>query len=364
VSVIGNLIKAVVAVVMIAAVVGAAWFIFTRTDGLLQFGGPETPKNTGEPVVFVIEPNETVSEVADRLQQEGLIDSSFTFRVRLKLLDAEGKVQAGRYQLTPGMDLDQLIGIITTPQAEKGIRFTVIEGQRIEEVAEKMGSQNILSSTTFLSMTTTPDGMQPFMNEFMLASGKPAESSLEGFLFPDTYEVKDTGGDNSEGVIKVMLSTLEERITPQMRDDLAKRQINGQPATIFQMLTIASIVQREGVVKEELPDIAAVFWNRVDEGMLLNADPTIQYAVGQPGNWWPVLTLEDLQIDSPYNSYTTVGLPPGPISSPGLDAIRAAIYPSDSNYLYFVAKNDGSGTHAFAETLEEHERNRVLYGNR
>jgi UPF0755 protein len=357
----GNVLKGVLAVAMIAAVIVAGVFIYRATEPLASIGTRDVPR---EPVMFTIQPGETVSEVADNLEKAGLIDSAFIFRARLKLLNVEGQMQAGTFQITPGMDMDALIRLLTAPVVDRGIRFTVIEGTRVEEIAEKLGADGVVSSSEFVRLTTTPEGAAQYNNDFVASSGKPADKGLEGFLFPDTYEVKQSGSDNSDAVITIMLKTMEERFTPEMRAEVAKRQVNGRPATVYDALTIASIVQREGIVKEELPDIAAVFWNRVDRGMLLNADPTTQYALGKPGNWWPQLDLDPNTVDNPYNTYKVVGLPPGPIANPGLDAIRATVYPSQNNYLYFVAKNDGSNTHAFAETLEEHERNRVLYGNR
>jgi UPF0755 protein len=360
-NLVGNVLKAIVAVAMIGAVVIAGVFIYRATEPLASIGTREAP---GEPVMFTIKPGETVNQVADNLEKAGLINSAFFFSTRLRFMGVEDQIQAGTFQITPGMDTDALIRLLTTAVVERGIRFTVIEGMRAEEIAEKLGAEGVVSPTEFTRLTTTPEGAAQYSDDFVASSGKPADKGLEGFLFPDTYEVKQSGSDNSDAVIKVMLSTMAERFTPEMRAELAKRQVNDHPATVYDALTIASIVQREGVVKEELADIAAVFWNRVDRGMLLNADPTTQYALGKPGDWWPQLNLDPNTVDHPYNTYKIVGMPPGPIANPGLDAIRATVYPSQNNYLYFVAKNDGSNTHAFAETLEEHERNRVLYGNR
>jgi UPF0755 protein len=229
---------------------------------------------------------------------------------------------------------------------------------RVEEMAERLASQGILDANTFIQLAGTPEGAAQFNSELLAASGRPGDRSLEGYLFPDTYEIKQTEGDNSRAVIDIMLKTMEERITPEMRQAIADKGWN-----IHQVLTVASIVQREGVHEEELPRIAAVFWNRVGLDMALGADPTTQYAIGKPGEWWPELNLDPNTVDHAYNTYRIAGLPPGPICNPGLAAIRAAVYPAESNELYFVAKGDNSGWHVFAETLEEHERNRIIEGN-
>jgi UPF0755 protein len=346
---------------MVGAVIAAGVFIYL---GVSQALPQPQADSTGQPVMFTVQPGQDVGTIADNLEQAGLLDgiSKQWFILKLKGAGPDKLPKAGRFQLTPGMSVDQLIDTLSTPPAEVGIRFTVIEGMRLEQIAEKLSSEGIISSTIFMQMAGTPEGAAKFQSDFLASSGRPADQGLEGYLFPDTYEIKQSDGDNSEAVIRIMLRTMEEKFTPEMRQAVAEKG-----RTIHQVLTVASIVQREGVVKEELPDIASVFWNRVDAGMPLDADPTTQYALGRTPNWWPNLDQLGVlprDVDHPYNTYKFPGLPPGPICSPGLDAIRAAVYPSDTNYLYFVAKNDGTGAHAFAETLEEHERNRVIYGNR
>ena len=356
-GVLANIVRVVLALGMIAAVIAAGIFIFFAVS---QFN-PATDAADREPVVFTIEPGESVSQISDKLQSEGIIDSSFLFKAKLKLRSG-ATLKAGKFQVTPGMDMDQLITVLSTAPVDIGLKFTIIEGQRVEEVAEKLNAQNVVSQTRFLELTNTPDGAATFQDDFLAASGRPAEQGLEGYLFPDTYEIKQGEGDNSEAVVMIMLKTLEEKFTPEMRAAVTDRG-----RTIHQVLTIASIVQREGVVKEELPTIAAVFWNRVDQGIALGADPTTQYAVATSPDWWPDLDKLGVvpnTVDNSYNTYVIAGLPPGPICSPGLAAIEAAVYPAETDYLYFVAKNDGTGGHAFATTLDEHERNRVIYGNR
>jgi UPF0755 protein len=259
------------------------------------------------------------------------------------------------------MSVDELIDVLSTSPVEKGITFQVIEGMRLEEIADKLSAEGIVDRDNFLRLTQTPEGVATFQNEFLAASGKPPELSLEGYLFPDTYEIKPTGGDNSETVIRTMLASMEAKFTPEMRQAIADRG-----ATIHQVLTIASIVEREGQVPDELRLISSVYWNRIGDGMHLNADPTTQYARGEQGNWWPDLDpvvaggTALAEIDHPYNTYAFVGPPPGPICNAGLGSIEAALNPEQTEYLYFVA--DGTGKHLFATTLEEHNRNSVQVG--
>src|SRR5436190_8621871 len=352
-SIISSVLKVIVGLAMVLVVIAVALFIFTSFH--ISIGGPSA--STGAKVLFTIEPNQTVTTVAENLQNEGIIDSTFWFRTRLKLKGAESDLKAGRFQLSKGMDTDKLIDTLTTSPAEIGLRFQVIEGMRVGEIADKLASEGIVATDTFKSLAGTAEGAATFQDDFLQASGKPADQGLEGYLFPDTYEIKQVEGDNSEAVIRKMLTTLEEKITPEMRQQIAARN-----QSIYTCLAVASIVQREGKVKAELPVIAAVFWNRLNRGMKLDADPTTQYAVGKSGDWWPNLDKlgilpKDLQ--HPYNTYTIPALPPGPICNPGLDAIQAAITPDQNDYLYFVAKKAGDGSHVFAKTFEEHQRNVV-----
>lgn len=361
---IGNMLKAIIAVAMIVAVLFAGVFIYKWASAQVSFGSPKVQQTA--PVVFVIKPLETAGQVADNLEKAGIIDSAWQFKLKLQWTGAGQRLQAGSYTLTPGADWDALITTLTTSHAIATQKITVIEGLRLEQIAENLGAQKAVNPDNFLKLTTTPQGVAVYSDTFtfLATAGLPAGTSLEGFLFPDTYDVKKTGDDSSDAVIKTMLQGMEDKVGPMLAD-VPKQQIDGKPANLYQVLTLASIVQREGVVQDELPDIAQVYWNRL-AGKLgpgvpeyLNADPTIQYAVGKPGKWWPVLTLDDLKIDSPYNSNTHAGLPPGPIAAPGLAAINATIHPSQGNYLFFVAKCDGSSRHYFAKTLDEQTRNQA-----
>jgi UPF0755 protein len=175
----------------------------------------------------------------------------------------------------------------------------------------------------------------------------------EGFLFPDTYHL--TQDSQPADLVSTMLETFDERVDPELRAAFAQ-----QGLTLYRAVTLASIVEREAIVPDERPLIASVFLNRLAQGIKLDADPTVQYALGrQPdGTWWkPVLTLEDLQFDSPHNTYLYAGLPPSPIANPGLESLRAIAFPETSPYLYFRAACDGSGRHTFAETFEQHLQN-------
>jgi UPF0755 protein len=187
----------------------------------------------------------------------------------------------------------------------------------------------------------------------VVLAGLDPKTSLEGFLFPDTYFLRPDS--SAAQIVDTLLAQFEQRAGATLRSAAADRK-----TTVYDMVKLASIVEREARDRAESATIAGVYQNRLDIGMKLDADPTIQYAVGE----WRELTLADLKIDSPYNTYQVAGLPPTPICSPGLAALEGAAKPAQHKYFYFVAKNDGTGDHAFATTFEEQEANRVKYGNK
>jgi UPF0755 protein len=190
--------------------------------------------------------------------------------------------------------------------------------------------------------------------EFAARVGLPLGSSLEGFLFPATYTLPaDAPADE---LINRMLQNFNAQVTDQMKADAAK-----QGLTLYQAVTLASIVEREAVVADERPLIAGLYLNRLRKSMTLDADPTVQYPLGNtrdPATWWPQISVDDYRnVNSPYNTYLNPGLPPGPIANPGLSSIRAVIYPQASEYLYFRATCTGDGRHKFAATLAEQQAN-------
>ncbi|MDH4208981.1 MAG: endolytic transglycosylase MltG, partial [Anaerolineae bacterium] len=184
-----------------------------------------------------------------------------------------------------------------------------------------------------------------------------ASSSLEGYLFPETYRIP--ADYDAAAVLDLLLITFGERFSPEMRQAAADKGL-----TVHEVVTLASIVEREAVLPEERPIIASVYLNRLAQGMYLQSDPTVQYALGyqeETDQWWkiPMSLEEDVQVDSPYNTYMYPGLPPGPLCSPGLASIEAVLEPAETPYFFFFSKFDGS--HAFAETYEEHLRNQEQY---
>ena len=306
------------------------------------------------PIIFTVEPGETASDIALRLKRLGLITDAELFRLLARYRKADSKLEAGRYELRANMTMEEILEALQHGRLEEVV-VTIPEGWRAEQIAEMLEEKVGLDKEEFLTLIRG-GGLDPGL-EYDFLQSRPPGAGLEGFLFPDTYylPVRPSALD----VIERMLANFDRRFTPEMRQMAAERGM-----TIYQVVTLASIVEREAVIAEERPIIAGVFLNRLAKGMTLDACPTVQYALGyqeDTGQWWKTpLSLEELdQVNSPYNTYLHPGLPPGPICNPGLASILAVLQPAETDYLYFLAKGDGS--HAFAKTFEEHLQNRQRY---
>ncbi|HJX39321.1 MAG TPA: endolytic transglycosylase MltG [Anaerolineae bacterium] len=302
--------------------------------------------------VFTVNPGETAATIAPRLDREGLVSDGqlFLYLVRYRGVDAQ--LEAGEYELRPNMTMDEIIDTLQHGRLRE-VSITIPEGKRAEEVAELLEERGISDGEEFLSLVRAGSSAYGFLG------GRPegASSSLEGYLFPETYRIP--ADYDAAAILDLLLATFGERFSPEMRQAAADKGM-----TVHEVVTLASIVEREAVVPEERPIIASVYLNRLAQGMYLQSDPTVQYALGyqeDAGQWWkiPMSLEEDVVVDSPYNTYMYPGLPPGPLCSPGLASIEAVLEPAETPYLFFYSKFDGS--HAFAETYEEHLLNQERY---
>lgn len=303
--------------------------------------------DVGQPVSFVIEPSETVDSIAEHLVDEGLIRSTTYFRLRVQFSGQDNDIVAGTHPLNTSMTTSQIIDTITSQDniSVPETTITFLEGWRIEQYAEAVVEAGLIASPDeFIEAANGPG----WNDEFSFLHSRPSGAGLEGYLFPDTYRFRlDATPDD---VIRTLLSTFDERVNAELR-----ASAEGLGMTLHQAMTLASIVEREAAVPAERPLIADVYYNRFLIGMPLQADPTVQYALGSADDWWPVIDGSDLDAPGAYNTYSGPGLPPGPICNPGLASLQAAFSPTQSTFLFFVARGDG--THAFAETAEEHQEN-------
>lgn len=346
------------------ALVIAAYVISRTPDDFL--GGDmaarqEIPRGGGA-VPYTLQQGASAADVGDDLAELGVIESSRQFQLLVSLMGVQNKLSAGEYELPTGVSTLAIIDALTVKESSPVIRVTFPEGIRIEEmaiIAERAGFGPAAEFLAAVEAFPLPADLE--------ATVPPADQlgsyRLEGYLFPDTYILPSTA--KSTDLVNLMLTTFFDRFAPDLRADIEARGL-----TLHQAVTLAAIVEREAVIPEERPLIAGVLLNRLAAGDLLGADPTTQFVVAMnPANveefgWWKKeLTLEDLALDSPYNTRLHPGLPPGPITNPGLASLEAVAHAEDTEFYYFVADaQKGDGSHVFAVTLEEHQRNIAEFG--
>lgn len=286
---------------------------------------------TGKEVEFEIRPGDTPQEIIYHLQQAQLIENSRVFRSLLIYTGIDTRIQAGNYLLSPALSPYE-IALQLQDSTPRETTLTILPGWRAEEIASKLAGVGLeLSEESFLK--------------------EVHQRNLEGFLIPDAYRVNR--GLSARELVSLIEDNFHRQLTPEIKQGFER-----QGLTLDEAVILASIVEKEAVLEEEKPLIASVFLNRLGAGMALEADPTVQYALGYIENqksWWKnPLTGPDLNTPSPYNTYLNPGLPPGPISNPALSTLKATAFPAQTNYYFFRAGCDGSGSHSFAVTYQEH----------
>ncbi len=314
--------------------------------GYLLSQAPAIDSPAGDPEAsldLVVESGASAQSVIDQLVAAGVLESGPLLRNYMRYRGLDIGIQAGSYEVTGAMTVRELASTLQTARPPEVV-LTIVEGWRLEQIAEAIERANLgYSGQEFLAAAHAP-------SDHELATVTDAR---EGFLFPDTYRLEPNASPQT--FVEAALDNFLRRVDPALRQSFEL-----QGLTLTQAVTLASIVEREAIVPEERPLIAAVFLKRLRSGLPLEADPTVQYAIGrQPnGDWWKApLTLLDLEADSPYNTYRYDGLPPAPIAAPGLASLEAVGAPIETSYLYFRAACDGSGRHQFAETFDQHLQN-------
>lgn len=288
---------------------------------------------------IIIPKGSSLKAVSDILEKEKLIKDSLVFELYSKLNDKSEGIKAGKYNISASMGVPEIIEVISNSgnAIVDTIKFTIPEGYNLKQIVEKLNSLGVVSPESI------QNALKADLYEYEFIKQIPdRENKLEGYLFPDTYEIfKNT---TAETIINKLLSRYDDVFTDKFRN--RAKELN---MSIDQVVTLASIIEREARLDKERKTISGVFHNRLKKKMLLQSCATVQYLFEEPKE---ELLYEDLEIDSPYNTYKYAGLPPGPIASPGLAAIEAALYPEDTDLLYFFALDDGS--HVFTKTYNEH----------
>lgn len=320
------------AIAVVAAVLlGAGLFLAFGTSHTIE----RSDRDAGENIYMVVKPGTTASEISDRLMQLGVIDSRLRFWWLMKLQGDASKFKTGTYAFTPHMDeqavLDKLVAGDTTV-----VKFTIPEGFGIKEIAKRLADEGLVDEQEFLAEA------KDFAPYDYMKKRPNVRYAAEGYLFPDTYVIHSDV--SAEGIMKMMVEDFDTRLTPALRQQAAAKGLS-----IHDLITLASLVEKEARYDEDRPIIAQVFFKRLQMGMPLQSDTTLQYLMAGPKE---DVSIEDTKIDSPYNTYQHEGLPPGPIASPGMKSILAVLNPANTDYLYFVA--DRQGHNHYSQTYDEH----------
>ncbi|MFS8570426.1 MAG: endolytic transglycosylase MltG [Thermaerobacter sp.] len=341
----GLLLAAAAAVLLAAG--GAAW-VWVSYQRLLE---PVDPTST-DPVIVTLAEGSGAQQIARQLEDLGLIRSARAFRFYVRRENVAHRLRAGEYELSRAMSVPEIVTRLVRGEVIT-YRVTVPEGLTVAETLEIAAATGFFDAAELRRAVAAAAAEWPYLPE-----GVELQEPLEGYLFPDTYVFTRT--TTEEHLIAGMLAGFE-RVLERVLGEQGQQRLEELGMTVHEIVTLASIIEREARVAEERPLISAVYHNRLRLGMKLDADPTVLYALGRTEGR---LLYEDLEVDSPYNTYRYPGLPPGPIASPGAASLEAALYPADVDYLYFVAVGDGSGRHVFARTYEEHLRNVRQYRSR
>ncbi len=293
-----------------------------------------TPASPAQPVSLSIPSGSSMAKVAELLQEQSIISDELQFRLLARIQSKATRIQAGDYDFAHAARPEEVLDRLVSGDVRR-IRLTIPEGLTLKEIAEKIAETGLVKQEQIINLGA---------NSTFIAKLGLGVPSLEGYLYPETYTL--VGGLTAEQILSAMVRQFNKFLTPELIAAARKQNLS-----LHQLVTLASIIQKETGALEEMPQISSVFHNRLKRGMPLQSDPTVIYGIKDfDGN----LTRKHLRQATPYNTYKIPGLPPGPIASPGGEALQAAAHPAKTRYLYFVARGDG--THAFSATLQEHNR--------
>lgn len=331
-------------IILIGAFLGYNFLYFTTIDKPAGIENREA--------IFEVSSGESLGDIAAGLSSAGLISSEYFFKTYAKKEGLSSSLKAGSYKLSPILSIREIARILSkgeTINKEKEIK--IIEGWRISEINDYLKEEKAMLDDKFEETAKKKIWSQSdAVRIFAFLDDVPQEASLEGFLFPDTYRIFNDS--TAEDIIIKMLENFDIKFTEEMRQETKSRG-----RSIFEIVTMASIIEKEVRSYEDMRKVSGIFWNRIKNRQGLESCATLAYILGVNK---PVYTLEDTKIESPYNTYLNRGLPPGPICSPGLNALKAAVYPEETDYNYFLSRFDNGET-VFSRTYEEHLDNKAKY---
>ncbi|MBO6159286.1 MAG: endolytic transglycosylase MltG [Firmicutes bacterium] len=315
-------------------------FNFIKTD---EF---RTYDPNGEVITINIPEGSTAKEIGELLKEAGLIDNVLLFRIKAKLTGAENNFQYGVYKIVDGMPDETIMDVLQEGGKAESVTITIPEGWSIRQIGQYLEEQNICLASEFEAACNRTDYDFDYYGYINRRSDR--EYLLEGYLWPDTYEIIPSNG--AEGIVKRMLREFERKWE---RHVLWKQQMNEMGLTIDQVMTMASCIEREAMLAEEAPKVSRVLYNRNEAGLPWGLNCTILYALQKEGTGEDYVSYSDLEIDSRYNTYMYSGFPVGAICNPGQTAIEAVLNPAEGDWLYFIGFDDGSGEHLFTADYDE-----------
>jgi len=302
-------------------------------------------KSSTENIEFLVEKGEGAKEISVKLKKEGLIRWSSLFRFYVLIKEVSGKLKAGKYLFSKAMNIPDMVDKFVSGDVVKK-EITIIEGWNLKDIGEYFEEKGI---TTLEELFQISQSKIWKSEEFDFLEGKSNRVGLEGYLFPDTYEIYQK--TNLEEIVRKMLNNFDKKLSSDLREEIEK-----QGKSIFEIVTMASLLEKEVQTLEDKKIVSGILWERLKNKIPLQVDATIIYLTGKKSS---KISREETQIDSPFNTYKYKGLPLGPICNPGLESILAAIYPEDSDYLYYLSTPEGETI--FSRTLEEHNMAKAKY---
>ncbi len=341
-------------------------FVIISFSCLFAWQGIYLAKEPGssQSVTFLVEKGEGAKEISVNLKKQELIKYSSLFRVYALVQGKAGKLQAGEYELSSAMNIPEIVEKLASGEAIKAT-ITVIEGWNLRDIGNYFEKKGMFTAEELFELVGFPlidyskvTGLPPpkdFSGELNFLKDKPKNIGLEGYLFPDTYHINGQRTENNEqkleNIVRKMLTNFGEKLTP----DLIK-EITNQNKSIFEIVTMASLIEKEVRIIEDMKIVSGILWKRLDVGMPLQSCATIVYITGKKTT---SVSIAETEIDSPYNTYKYKGLPKGPISNPGFNSLEAAIFPEASDYWYYLSTPEGETI--FSKTLKEHDIAKAKY---
>ncbi|MDP1845365.1 MAG: endolytic transglycosylase MltG [Candidatus Moranbacteria bacterium] len=335
-------IKRIFIVAIILVLLFGSVFLYFKRQVYFSHGTGNIPQT------FEIKSGEGVKDIAENLEKSQLVKNKYYFDYYIWKTNSKGKIQAGKYELRGSMTIPEIVQVVSIGEVVPNeTKVTFPEGIDTKQMAEILREKGF-DADGFLSKSDCGCGVK---TDYDFLKSKPGGANLEGFLFPDTYIFyKDA---TAVSIISRMLLNFDEKLTSEMRGDIEK---SGH--SIYEIVAMASILEKEVKSPEDMKIAGGIFWDRIEFGMPLQSCATVAYVLGKEKKQY---SYEDTRTSSPYNTYLNKGLPPGPIDNPGMNALRAAAYPTKTDYAYFLTDPE-TGKTIFSKTIEEHEANKVKYG--